>query len=58
MNIWPPSCRYFLLVPLTLLINWRMAILLIVLCVLFAALTALVLRKTEALQSKVQTSSL
>ena len=44
-----------LLVPLTLLINWRMAILLIVLCVLFAALTALVLHKTETLQSKVQT---
>ncbi|MGA7775741.1 MAG: glucan ABC transporter ATP-binding protein/ permease [Pseudolabrys sp.] len=44
-----------LLVPLTLLINWRMAILLIVLCVLFAALTALVLHKTETLQTKVQT---
>lgn len=44
-----------LLVPLTLLINWRMAILLIVLCVLFAALTAPVLHKTETLQSKVQT---
>ena len=44
-----------LLVPLTLFINWRMAILLIVLCVLFAALTALVLHKTETLQSKVQT---
>ena len=44
-----------LLVPLTLLINLRMAILLIVLCVLFAALTALVLHKTETLQSKVQT---
>ena len=44
-----------LLVPLTLFINWRMAILLIVLCVLFAALTALVLHKTETLQTKVQT---
>ena len=32
-----------------------MAILLIVLCVLFAALTALVLRKTETLQSTIQT---
>ena len=31
-----------LLVPLALFLNWRMAILLIVLCVLFAALTALV----------------
>ena len=45
----------FVLVPLALFINWRMAILLIVLCVLFAALTALVLNKTETLQSKVQT---
>ena len=44
-----------LLVPLALFLNWRMAILLIVLCVLFAALTALVLRKTEVLQSTVQT---
>ena len=44
-----------LLVPLALFLNWRMAILLIVLCVLFAALTALVLRKTETLQSTVQT---
>ena len=45
----------FLLVPLALFLNWRMAILLIVLCVLFAALTALVLRKTETLQSTIQT---
>src|SRR4249919_921769 len=44
-----------LLVPLALFLNWRMAILLIVLCVLFAALTALVLRKTQTLQSTVQT---
>jgi ATP-binding cassette, subfamily B, beta-glucan exporter len=43
-----------LLVPLTFLLNWRMAILLIVLCVLFAVSTALVLRKTETLQSTVQ----
>jgi ATP-binding cassette, subfamily B, beta-glucan exporter len=45
----------FLLVPLALFLNWEMAILLIILCVLFAALTALVLRKTETLQSTVQT---
>jgi ATP-binding cassette subfamily B protein len=44
----------FLLVPLALFLNWRMAILLIVLCIVFAALTALVLRKTETLQSIVQ----
>jgi glucan exporter ATP-binding protein len=42
------------LVPLALFINWRLAILLIVLCVLFAILTAVVLRKTESLQSAVQ----
>jgi glucan exporter ATP-binding protein len=42
------------LVPLALFINWRLAILLIVLCVLFAILTAVVLRKTESLQSTVQ----
>ena len=45
----------FILVPLALFLNWRMAILLIVLCVLFAALTALVSRKTETLQREVQT---
>jgi len=45
----------FILVPLSLVINWRLAILLIILCVLFAMLTALVLRKTEHLQSIVQT---
>jgi glucan exporter ATP-binding protein len=42
------------LVPLALFINWRLAILLIVLCVLFAILTAVVLRKTESLQRSVQ----
>src|SRR5262249_10039194 len=44
-----------ILVPLSLVINWRLAILLIVLCVLFATLTALVLRKTEHLQNIAQT---
>ncbi len=43
-----------ILMPLALCINWRLAILLIVLCVLFAVLTALVLRKTETAQRKVQ----
>jgi ATP-binding cassette subfamily B protein len=43
-----------ILMPLALYINWRLAILLIVLCVLFAVLTALVLRKTEMAQRKVQ----
>jgi ATP-binding cassette, subfamily B, beta-glucan exporter len=43
-----------ILVPLALTLNWRLAILLIVLCVLFAVLTALILRKTETLQNTVQ----
>ena len=43
-----------ILIPLALWINWQLAILLIALCVLFAALTALVLRKTETLQRSVQ----
>jgi ATP-binding cassette subfamily B protein len=45
----------FLLVPLALFLDWRMAILLVVLCIVFAALTALMLRKTETLQSIAQT---
>ena len=42
------------LVPLALIINWCLAILLIVLCMLFAVLTALVLHKTESMQRTVQ----
>ena len=44
-----------ILMPLALYINWRLAILLIVLCVVFAVLTALVLHKTETMQRSVQT---
>jgi glucan exporter ATP-binding protein len=44
-----------ILMPLALFINWRLAILLIVLCVVFAVLTGLVLRKTETMQRNVQT---
>ncbi len=44
-----------ILMPLALYINWRLAILLIALCALFAVLTALVLRKTESMQRTVQT---
>ena len=43
-----------ILVPMALTINWRLAILLIVLCVVFSVFTALVLRKTETLQNTVQ----
>jgi ATP-binding cassette subfamily B protein len=44
----------FILLPLSLFINWRLASLLVVLCVVFSGLTALVIRKTEKLQSKVE----
>ena len=42
------------LLPLSLMLNWRLALLLIALCVVFAGLTALVLRKAEAGQSAVE----
>src|SRR5674476_493684 len=42
------------LLPISLLINWRLASLLIALCVVFAGLTALIVRKTETLQSTVE----
>ena len=42
------------LVPLSLFLNWRLALLLIALCVVFAVLTALILRKTETMQRTVQ----
>jgi glucan exporter ATP-binding protein len=42
------------LLPLTLALNWRYAILLIALCVVFTVLIALVLRKSEQLQQKVE----
>jgi ATP-binding cassette subfamily B protein len=44
----------FVLLPLSLFINWRLASLLVALCVVFTGLTALVIRKTEKLQSKVE----
>jgi glucan exporter ATP-binding protein len=42
------------LLPLTLVINWRYGLLLIALCVLFAVLIAGVIRKVEQMQSKVE----
>ena len=44
----------FVLLPLSLFVNWRLASLLVVLCIVFTALTALVIRKTEQLQSQVE----
>lgn len=42
------------LIPLSLFINWRLALVLIVLCLLFAALTHFILRKTQKLQQQVE----
>src|SRR5258705_5267575 len=44
----------FVLLPLSLFLNWRLALLLIALCVVFTLLTALVVRKAEGLQSSVE----
>ena len=44
----------FVLLPLSLLVNWRLASLLIVLVVVFGLLTVFVLRRTEGLQGKVE----
>ncbi len=44
----------FVLLPLSLFVNWRLASLLLILCVVFAGLTVLVIRKTEKLQSAVE----
>jgi len=42
------------LLPLSLYINWRLAILLFVLCVIFTILTTLVVRKTYGMQMEVE----
>ena len=42
------------LLPLSLYMNWRLALLLFVLCVVFTALTTFVVRKTYGLQSEVE----
>jgi len=42
------------LLPLSIYINWRLAILLGVLCVVFTVLTTLVVRKTSGMQSEVE----
>lgn len=44
----------FVLLPFTLFINWRLGLLLVVLVVVFALLTAVVLRKTESKQGAVE----
>src|SRR3954453_888534 len=42
------------LLPLALYINWRLAVLLFLLCVVFTVLTTLVVRKTHGMQSEVE----
>jgi ATP-binding cassette subfamily B protein len=42
------------LLPLSLYLNWRLAILLFILCVVFTVLTTFVVRKTYGLQSEVE----
>ncbi|HWX61273.1 glucan ABC transporter ATP-binding protein/ permease [Bradyrhizobium sp.] len=42
------------LLPLSLYINWRLAVMLFVLCVVFTLLTTLVVRKTYGMQSEVE----
>src|SRR6187399_2807696 len=42
------------LLPLAFYINWRLAVLLFVLCVIFTVLTTLVVRKTYGMQSEVE----
>src|SRR5215475_10976192 len=42
------------LLPLSLYLNWRLAILLFMLCVVFTALTTFVVRKTYGMQSEVE----
>jgi ATP-binding cassette, subfamily B, beta-glucan exporter len=42
------------LLPLSLYLNWRLAILLFVLCVIFTVLTTIVVRKTYSMQSQVE----
>lgn len=44
----------FVLLPMSLFVNWRLASLLIVLVVVFGILTTYVLRRTEGLQSEVE----
>lgn len=45
---------FLVLLPLSIYLNWRLAILLLVLCVVFVALTTFVMRKSEDLQSQVE----
>ena len=43
-----------ILIPVSLYINWRLALVLIALCVVFSFLTHFILRKTQALQQQIE----
>jgi ATP-binding cassette subfamily B protein len=45
---------FLVLLPLSLVLNWRLGLLLMALCAIFAGLTAFVLRKTESMQGSVE----
>ena len=45
---------FFVLLPLSLFMNWRLGSLLIFLCIFFAVITSLVMRKTETMQGEVE----
>jgi ATP-binding cassette subfamily B protein len=45
---------FFVLLPLSLFMNWRLGLLLIGLCVVFAGLTSFVMHKTEKMQGEVE----
>ncbi len=58
LNFFRENCAsfvaLFILLPLSMFINWRLASLLILMVLLFGALTIFVLRRTDGLQSKVE----
>ena len=58
LNFFRENCAsfvaLFIMLPLTLLLNWRLGALLIILVILFGLMTTYVLRKTEGEQGKVE----
>ena len=45
---------FLVLLPISLFFNWRLGLLLVMLCIVFAVLTAFVVRKTESMQVAVE----
>ncbi len=58
LNFFRENCAsfvaLFILLPLSLFVNWRLACLLMVMVIIFGAMTAFVMRRTEGLQSEVE----